>query len=365
MKDVLKALKRHWITVWLFVVVLMLLGTFVTYSVYTEVSSVKRVVTTKSAPKDLFSSNCMYADLYNRRIPSKEYSIELRNYDASFPDIPNPTEIEYTLTAQLRANYNGSIMTMAELENELGSNSDVYADYVEEAKEFTICKSQEDDPSGTIRDPVGLKFSDYTDYTIVFPAQAGYETLPGGNVHTDKFKITVSEDDFSREEPKFYIYVKADAVDGSLTDLQTQLYGAKNVVITSSWLGTIAERNTSTLDYDFYNYIITGSGSGKLDIMWDPQWFEVNEFFFTSLSGVTFENDVTTPSTISGGEHDGWNKVTIIVDSSEKSRYELQLYKTNPNTPYTGDNNAETHIDCKLQNQNEQPEAAEEPTTEP
>jgi hypothetical protein len=121
---------------------------------------------------------------------------------------------------------------------------------------------------------------------------------------------------------------------------------------TALWSGTLAERSTNTLDYDFYNYVITGSGSGRLDIMWDPNWFEVNEFFFnSSLSGVTFYNNVSTPSDVSEEGHVGWKKVTIVVDSSgenAKSRYELQLFKVKEDTSYTGDNDAANHITCVL-----------------
>ena len=84
--------------------------------------------------------------------------------------------------------------------------------------------------------------------------------------------------------------------------------------------------------------------------MWDPDWFEIDDFFFNSnLSGVTFSGG-NTPTVISGGAYDGWYKITMVVDSvNDKSRYELQLYKVKENTPYTGDDNAATHIACVMQ----------------
>lgn len=136
-------------------------------------------------------------------------------------------------------------------------------------------------------------------------------------------------------------------------------------MVTASWDGNLVEQNTDTKDYDFYNYVITGSGSGKLDIMWDSEYFYVSDFFFnTSLSGVSFYNNITTPETISGST---WKKVTIEVNSTDisdgqggtidgRSRYELQLFKVKSNTPYIKideehNNDASKFIACQLQNE--------------
>ena len=105
------------------------------------------------------------------------------------------------------------------------------------------------------------------------------------------------------------------------------------------------------MDYDFYNYIISGSGAGTVDILWDSDKFEINKFFFTSeLSGVTFVGGLET---ISEGNaeypsYTGWQKVTINVNSLTKNRYELQLYKTQAGTSYTGKNAATNYIHCEF-----------------
>lgn len=346
MKTVLRKLKKHWITVWL-IVVSVILGSVVTYAIYTEVSSVKRVVTTKSAPKELFSSNCMYPDLYERRIPAQEFSVNVCNYDQSAPDIPNPSDIEYTLTAQLHVKYGGNIMTFSELSSALANDTATYNAIVARATGYSIGKTQDNNTTGTITDPATV-FSSDNNFEVVFHS----ETLLGGVVSTDRFKVTVPARDFDTTTPEFYVFIKADPVDSGLHDIQTRLYGSKNIVVTSSWSGILAERNTSTLDYDFYNYIITGSGTGKLDIMWDSDWFDVNAFFFDSgLSGAVFvlDDNGEKLTTVSGGEYNGWKKVTIEVDSSLKSRYELQLYKTKENISYTGENDAAKHIACVMQ----------------
>lgn len=350
MKDVLRKLKKHWITVWL-VVVSVILCTFVTYAIYTEVSSVKRVVTTKSAPKELFSSNCMFADLYERRMPAFEYNVNVNNFDVNSPEIPNPSEIQYTLTAQLYVKHNGTIMSFTDLATALGDDTATYNAIVAEATGYYIGKSQENNANSIISSPIMTEFSAANGFEVDFGNSPNYETLPGGSVSTDKFKVVIPETDFNKTDPKFYVHVEATPTDTGLRTIRTNLYGSRNVVVTAAWSGTLAEQNTASTDYDFYNYVISGSGSGNLDIMWDPEYFEIDNFFFNSnLSGVTFYNNITTPVDISGGTYDGWKKVTIVVDSvNSKSRYELQLYKKKANTPYTGANDAANYIYCELQ----------------
>lgn len=349
MKDILRKLKKHWITVWL-VAVLAILGTFVTYAIYTEVSSVKRVVTTKSAPTELFSSNCMYADLYERRMPAHEYNVNVNNFDVNSPEIPNPSEIQYTLTAQLYVKHNGTIMSFSDLESAL-NDANEYNAIVAEARGYYIGKSQDNNTAGIISTPTMTEFSASNGFEVVFGAASDYETLPGGSVSTDKYKVIIPEADFNETNPKFYVHVEAVPTDNGLRTIRTNLYGSRNVVVTAAWSGTLAEQNTASTDYDFYNYIISGSGSGNLDIMWNPVYFDIDDFFFnSSLSGVTFYNDVNAPVVISGGTYNNWKKVTIVVDSvNSKSRYELQLYKKKANTPYTGANDAANYIHCELQ----------------
>lgn len=359
MKDVLKKLKKHWITIWL-VVVSVTLGTFVTYAIYTEVSSVKRVVTTKSAPKELFSSNCMFADLYERRIPASEFNVNVNNFDLNSPGIPNQSEIQYTLKARLEVKHNGTIKTFDQLQTDLAGDTDAYNAIVAKAEQrgYYIGKSQENNSHGIVSNPAMAKFQSSNGFQVVWGESPDYETLPGGSISTDRFKVIIPQDDFNDPDPEFYVYVQAEPTDSGLTNLiRTRLYGSLNTVATAAWSGTLAEKNTSSTDYDFYNYIISGSGSGKLDIMWEDDWFEIDDFFLnSSLSGVEFDTSCLDGDgnvridTVSGGKYNGWKKVTIVVDSTEgKSQYELKLYKKRANTSYTGNDDAAKHIYCELQ----------------
>jgi hypothetical protein len=237
----------------------------------------------------------------------------------------------------------------------LASDTAAYNAIVARAVGYSIGKSQENNTTGIISNPTMTEFSADNGFQVVFGGNSNYETLPGGSISTDRFKVTIPQSDFTKTDPEFYVYVKAEPVgDSSLPEIiQTLLYGSQNVVATATWTGTLAESNTASKDYDFYNYIITGSGSGNLDIMWDPNYFDIDDFFFnSSLSGVTFLNNNSTPAEFSDDTHTKWKKVTIVVDSTStnaKTRYEIQLYKHKENTPYTGTDNAANFIDCKLQ----------------
>lgn len=348
MQGIGKKRKKYWITVWL-VLAALALGALVTYAVYTEVFSVKRVVSTKSSPKDLFSSNCLMPDLYERRVPTREYTINVCNYDQKYPDIPNPLEVQYTLFAELRVKYGNEILTFAQLQTKLADNTAAYEEIVARAGGYSIGKVQDNNPSGKIQSPVMTALSVSNGFSASFGTPA-YETLPPGVVSADRYRLILPPEAFEREDPEFYVFVQAVPVNSALSELETLLYGAKNIVITASWTGALAEAGTGTTDYDFYNYIIAGSGSGKLDLLWDPEWFQVSDYFFNpDLSGVTFDGGNNTPVEVSGGEFDGWLKVTLVVDSSEKSRYTLQLFKAKENTSYTGENNAALHIACRMQ----------------
>ena len=366
MKDILKKVKKNWITVWL-AAAFLLSSTFVVYAAYRKVTAVKRVVTTQSSPKVLFSSNCMLKDIYGKKMASNKFTVTVCNYSQSDRDTVSPDDISYEFTAQLLYKLSDTeYITLDELNtriqaNEVDITSETYTDLLNRAKGYKIQQTQ-NDKEGVAVSSTEFTFWDKADYKVT---DLQSQSLPGKKSSTDKFLVTIPQADID-ENPKFYVLVKADPKgDSSLDPISCRLYGAKNVVVTASWDGNLVEQNTNSKDYDFYNYVITGSGAGKLDIMWDPNMFYISKFFFdTALSGARFYNNVTEPVAVNDGieAHVGWQKVTIEVNSSDttdaqnqtiagRSRYELQLYKVNSNTPYTGDNDASQFIECKLQNE--------------
>lgn len=360
MNKILKTLRKHWTRVWLIAVLLMSGGIYVTYAVYTEVSSVKRVVSTQAAPVEMFSSNCMRPDISSRRLSSAEYSVTVCNFDQDKPTIYNPATISYTLRAELQIKQGDDYTNLATYLNTLDrSNAEqfaIYNDYITKAAKYFIYKT-EDDATGTVTESEN-SFAADNNFSVTLTA----DSLAAQHSSVDKYKVKIDPDSINVTNTDIYVRVWAVPTEpANLSTIETRLYGAALSESAATWSGSFNEQNCDTVDYDFYNYIITGSGAGTVDILWDPEKFEINQFFFnTSLSGVNFVGS-SSPTTITdsdtkygngkdNGKYVGWSKVTIRVDSMSKNRYELQLYKTQSSSlsgvTYTGENAATNYIAC-------------------
>lgn len=361
MNKILKTLRKHWTRAWLIAILLMSGGICVTYAVYTEVSSVKRVVSTQAAPVEMFSSNCMRPDISSRRLSSAEYSVTVCNFDQDKPTIYNPSTISYTLHAELQVKQGDNYTNMATYLNTLDqSNAEqlaLYNDYITKAANYHICKTEDDNPETTVSESE-------SDFTIAngFSVTLTADSLAAQHSSVDKYKVKIDPDSINATNTDIYVHVWAVPTEpANLSTIATRLYGTAISESAATWSGSFNEQNCDTVDYDFYNYIITGSGAGTVDILWDPEKFEINQFFFnTSLSGVNFVGG-SSPTTITdsdtkygngkdNGKYVGWSKVTIRVDSMTKNRYELQLYKTKSDSlsgvTYTGENAATKYIAC-------------------
>ncbi len=363
MNKILKTLRKHWTRVWLIAVLLMSGGIYVTYAVYTEVSSVKRVVSTQAAPVEMFSSNCMRPDISSRRLSSAEYSVTVCNFDQDKPTIYNPSTISYTLHAELQVKQGDNYTNMATYLNTLDqSNAEqlaLYKDYITKAANYHICKTEDDNPETTVSESE-------SDFTIAngFSVTLTADSLAAQHSSVDKYKVKIDPDSINVTNTDIYVHVWAFPTEpANLSTIETRLYGAAISESAATWSGSFNEQNCDTVDYDFYNYIITGSGAGTVDILWDSSKFSINDFFFnTALSNNTFVGG-NTPTVIASsdtqygsgkydGKYVGWNKITLSVGSgnNSKSRYELQLYKTASDSltgvSYTGDNAATNYIAC-------------------
>lgn len=372
MKKILKTLRKHWTRVWLITVLLLSGGIYVTHAAYTEVSSVKRVVSTQASPGDMFSSNCMRADVSSRRLTSPEYSVTVCNFDQDKPTTYNPSTIKYVLHAELLIKQGDSYLDLSEYLKTLDQNKDdekaIYDKYMEKAAKYFIYKTEDDvDETVTTSNKgfVKAETDENGDVTkSIVSVDFDTDTLAPQVSSVDKYKVEIDSEAIDDLNTDIFVYVWAKPTEPSdLSTIYTRLYGAKVSADTATWNGTFIETDCDTVDYDFYNYVITGSGSGTVDILWNEEKFEINPFFFdTTLSGNTFVGG-NTPETIESNdekygsdkyedEYVGWKKITIKVgsvssgDFVSKNRYELQLYKTLSDSSYTGDNAATKYITC-------------------
>lgn len=340
-KKIIKAMKTagiSWITVWLIVVAVVFFAV-VGFAAYTRVNIVKRVVSTKAGAGFLFSSNYMATgslstieyDDYEAYTGDNNpiYTATVCNYaQGDMSSWYSSSNIEYKMTAKIFLNerYTASEAT------ELG-NSSLEGQY----------KTPDADD---LRDKVfGIRYGSSGTFsyfsaeqtTIQLP-EIGYYSLSKESVSADMFDVVFDKSELLGNAPGFWIQLTAkpkDVVGGEITEISGYLGICKRASGEAGWTGYIGDADYNTLDYDAYNYIVTGNGKGTFYFAWDDDKVRPNEFSFanygsgselspsslTNFSGYT-QYGTTAPT--SGN----WKYVSFPVDSDVLPRYEFQLYKT-------------------------------------
>ncbi|MCR5539905.1 MAG: hypothetical protein K6F71_03585 [Ruminococcus sp.] len=346
MNKILKQLKNNWIRIWL-LVIMVSCSVFVVYAAYTDVFSVKRVVSTTNSPEMPFSSNCMKAELSSYQLPSSVFSVTVCNYDQNYPNDYCSSRITYSFEAELMVKKDdgtyenaGSFLTrLATARDNYEITQETYDSYVSKVAKYSISKTEDDD-TGIISSAIDNKFTSDNGYKHSF----GADTLATGKSSTDTYTVKIDPDDLTQTNTQFFVFVKATPTEGVQTELKARLFAAEGKDIEASWSGSIQEvlvtidgGITIPVDYDFYNYIVTGSGTGSIDILWDPSHVEVNKFFLTEenkTADIILSTDTTQTgdkTTTYGARYANWKRITIPVNSTNRNRYELQIYKTNEN----------------------------------
>ncbi|MGN0676858.1 MAG: hypothetical protein ACI4K5_03855 [Ruminococcus sp.] len=335
MKTILRKLAKYWTLIWLILSISAAVGLAV-LGAYTGVNSVKHVISTQAPSGVLFSSNSLKATAGNstisssQRLSSQQYDITVCNYEQIKAAQPNPEDIIYNLTASLKVREGNIYKELSELDE---TEKEKYVNLLY-GRSYKI-KMQQDDGSG---DSSAGEYNlvNEPDYKHTF---TGYK-LTGNQLSTDVFRIEFDSIELEDTEPDFYIFVQAEPTSPSGIESVQNIYCvAQSASEASAWRGSLLETDCDTVDYDFYNYIISGSGKGTIEVMWDNSMFEINPFFL-EIEGIT------TVETITEGTHN-WSKITFEVDSTKENRYDIQLYKNSKDiTSYTGENNANKYIDC-------------------
>ncbi len=339
MKTILRKLAKYWTTIWLILAISVAVGLAV-LGAYTGVNSVKHVLSTQAPVGVLFSSNSLKTSTISntQRLSSWQYDITVCNYEQIKAAHPNPEEIIYNLTASLQVRDGNTYKDLSELDDE--TKKQQYTALLEN-RSYKI-KMQQDDGSGDSNNEYNLV--EEPDYKHTF---TGYK-LTGNKLSTDVFRIEFDPIELKDTEPDFYIFVQAEPISPSDIESVQNIYcAAQSTSEASAWRGSLLETDCSTTDYDFYNYIISGSGKGKIEVMWDNSMFEINPFFL-EMEGITGVESITEVT------HNDWSKITLEVDSTKENRYDIQLYKISETiSSYTGEYDASKYIDCIFIKSNE------------
>jgi len=361
LKHIINKLKKNWIRVWLIIIAVACIS-FVGIAAYTEVSSVKRVISTKDSSGQPFSSNCMKSENSSRRMTSSSFFVTVCNFDQNYPEKISSADITYILKAELLVQTAIGVYTpMSSIQTELNRLNNIeevnrtqeekdtiilYNRYITKAANYSIQKTADDDIIDPVVDASERRFvttdeNGNVSITDVIYGTDGnsstYQKLKAKKSATDIYTVVIDNEDINtREEPLFFVQLTATPKSGiEYSSLKVRLYGTKEAVKDEvSWSGYISDPDYSYsgVDYDFYNYVITGSGEGTLDILWDPTNINVNKFFLVENKLADQVSQIESNDPLYGeagtkAHCKDWNKVSLNVDSDD-SRFELQLYKT-------------------------------------
>lgn len=215
------------------------------------------------------------------------------NYAQGRQTEPNSSNITYTLSARL-------------------VKTDVSGAYVE-ASTSDVAKS-----SYNITLKVG------NDELVLGQSRASgsfTKTIAGGTATANVYEL-IFDKSMAADRPNMYLEVVV-TPDGGLPSLSgifkadLRVEGENN-----SWSASFTDDTTNLLpaDYDGYNYLVSGFGSGQVTITWDASRVEMNYVSLKELLAI--DNVIYNES--------GNNRTIIFnVNSSVINRYEIQFYKKN------------------------------------
>ena len=258
----------------------LLLG-FASYAAYTNLNSVKRVVSTQGLKGTPFSSNYLNLtassessySVKNIVLPeggaAVTFSIDVCNYVHNNPSKFNDNDINYTFT-----------LTLVGLDAESTEGLKVVCGNTTYSFNNTgVCSIN----NQTLK---GRKKSVNT-YAVTVPAS-----------FVDKVKIqAVAEPD--SESYKHTGNYKL----GRLFTFTNKSETA------AGWTGRFAESTTENCDG--FNYILSGQGKGTINLSWPPEHLEISKIFLDN-------NNLTANN----------GSFTLNVDSDTINRYDIQFYKT-------------------------------------
>lgn len=338
MKKRVKKFHITWITVWL-AVVAVVFSAFVGYAAYTGITSLKRVVSTRAGAGILFSSN------YMMQGSTGQVSIEYHS-ESEFDGGVNPA---YNMTV---CNFSQSDRATWYTANDLKYS--ITAKLLLNEK-YTAADGVSETLIGQYKTPTaqdidglhfGIKFSEDDSYTFFSGSQTSV-TLPSSGTYsldktkasTDIFSLLFDRSELQQDAPRFWIQVTATPSSSAAADIESLLGyvgTCKSATAGASWTGYIDDENYDTIDYDSYNYTITGNGKGVFYFAWDDSKIKPNEFALLNYSS-DIDGDPVNVSSWADYTHYGttsptsgtWKYIKLNVDSDSRPRYEIQLYKTN------------------------------------
>lgn len=308
-----KFILKHWITIWLAIVILGA-TVFGVYAMYADFNNkIKRVVTPAAINGSYFTSNYLSTGSSNIRYAyfnpgeTLEYDVVIRNYNPADPTNVFGKTFNYTLTAELVHN-NGIAYNAVD-------DATALAAMTSGGKSITITTGTGENEDTITLDGSHLSGNSSKTHTL------------STSTTSEKWKVTCTNIELNSD-----YCIKLTATPDITTNLDT--ISATIVVSTypvsrqSGWFCNLVESGTID-DYDAFNYTIIGNGKYNLLFSYDATEFEINPAFYLLDYNIDAPVDYGDES-----GHSGWKTVVIHADPEETniSRYDLQLFKTNSQT---------------------------------
>lgn len=330
MKKKLNFFGKSWITIWLIIAALSFIVA-ISYAAFTRVSIVKRVISTDAGVGDRFSSDTMGATAHTvtrKGFPNRSDDplVEAHVYNYPYPksSLYRNAVTNYTLTATI-GTYDTAFSPL--------SASMTAEELAAISNQYTIQYK-----NGTI-----YKFNEAASGTVTIPC-----SMAAGKVDPDLFKLHYDPAELSDTPPGYCIKMVATPEDTELPTLIGYVMAKYIQTADTGWKGYI-ETLESGKEYDAYNYIVEGSGKGRITFRWKYEKVSINQSFLQNKDVTFYINDIPTQgsSTIKESDlptSDGYKSVTLVVDSTDKNRYEIQFYKTDTTNNTYSNSDAESYL---------------------
>lgn len=298
-----KFVKKHVITIWLVIATVAFCGIFA-YAKFNEGQNyTKRVVSTGTNDKVLFTSNLLNtSNSGHPKAVTKGYSsdsyydINIYNYDKNKVSSYYPGTINYTLSAMLVKPDASSTVYDTTVSADLNALKNVLV-------ETHIDNTDPDNPittytyhkiyiyrliDGTPEDSpiVTLGAIDQDTMTVSYDL-TGEQLVPGtSGSAVESYRVVLPKEVIDSN-----VRVKITAQPNGHSDLPSSIGGvfyiqSQNIVVTTGWKGEFVDSRTkSPSEYDAFNYRISGAGTANKVLKWNSTYLQPNKQEITDLFG--------------------------------------------------------------------------------
>ena len=277
-----------------------ILATAFTYAIFTNSLHAQRTIAAYDTAGDKFSSNYLLKGYSGENVRTV-YTTGTSTPASTVLTVCNYPQGRQTMSAQDDISYK---LTFSLVKEESG-------DYVEVAPSYLTGSLANCAVTVTGDGTLTLNSSNVS-------GEISNMTITGGAARSHSYSISFSSDFIDDPMPNLYLEAIAEPTVSGYPTLrgifkpELRAAGAAD-----SWTGSFSDdRSHTPSEYDGYNYVITGVGSGTVTLTWNAAKLDLSDVSLHELAQITNFSQTS-------------NSVTFPVDAEVTSRYELQFYKVN------------------------------------